>query len=723
MLSQTWILFLATASLAAVETSSNFIGARQYRAGGYNLQFVMADVNRDGIPDAIASGGEGTVLLLGRRDGGFDPPRTIYPASALSTAVADFNGDGKLDLVMSALGNGAYLVELLGNGDGTFQNPKVLPLPCTDCYLSAADFNVDGKMDLAVASTNSFAAYLGNGDGTFNNAKATYPVSFALYTVTGRLNSDRFPDAVVVDSGSLDIFFGNGDGTFHETKYPSATSGFQAQLADLNGDGKLDIVTQNRDSDVVIVRLNQGDGVFGPPATFPAGCPFNACEFQSISTGDINDDGKVDVATPGSYLLGNGDGTFGPPVTFYGGNFPSQAVIVSHNDFPRGDFERDHFSKIVIASGSADDLTVQRVSSRGLLQAPTFIVGARPEDVAAADFNGDGSIDLAVADYGVFGSGGVHLFLNTGDGAMKKGADLAVLNPGAILTADFNRDGRMDLAVSSQSTGTTIFLGQGNGEFMQGATYPNLYGDCTNHAVGIVPSVCFATADVNGDGILDLAGANWIDGQITVMLGNGDGTFRLGQTFTGTSLQTGLAIADFNGDGNPDLAFSVQLLGAVVYFGNGDGTFGHPLTLKSKALAAGIAAGDVNGDGTPDIVLAGGQGSSLFSLVNSYFPGYGNGSFGSEVIVPADLAPNAVKLADVNGDGKLDIISANYQANNVSISINVGDGVFGTPALYVTGVSPCQLTVTDLNGSGLPDVVVVNQYQTITELFHGAEEE
>jgi hypothetical protein len=711
MLSRTFAVLLAATSLVPAATSSRFFGAKQYRTGGYNLQFVMADLNRDGIPDAIASGGEGTVVMLGREDGSFGPPKTIYAASAYSTAVADFNRDGKLDLVMSAIGNGTYLVELLGNGDGTFQKPIVLPQPCTDCYLSAADFNGDGNMDLAVASTGSFAAYLGNGDGTFNNAKATYPVSFALYVVTGRLNGDHIPDAVVVDSGSLDIFFGNGDGTFHETTYPSASSGFQAQLADLNGDGKLDIVTQDRDSDVVIVRLNQGDGVFGPEATFPAGCPAGFCEFQSISTGDINGDGKVDVATPGSYLLGNGDGTFGPPVTFYGGSFPNQAVIVC----------RDDFANIVVASANSDDLTVERASSRGVLQAPTFIVGQRPEDVAAADFNGDGSIDLALADYGVFGAGGVHILLNTGTGAMKKGVDLAVQNPGAILAADFNRDGVMDLAVSSQSTGTTIFLGQGNGQFTQGSTYTNLFGDCTNHAVGIVPSVCFATADVNGDGTLDLVGAVWIDGQITVMLGNGDGTFRMGQTFAGTGPQTGLAIADFNGDGKPDLAFSVQALGAVVYFGNGDGTFGNPLTLKSKALAAGIAAGDVNGDGFPDLVLAGGQGASLFFLVNSYFPGDGKGGFGSEVLVRADLAPNAVKLADVNGDGKLDIISANYQANNVSVSVNEGDGVFRTPALYVTGISPCQLTVTDLTGNGLPDVVVVNQYQTITELFHAAQ--
>lgn len=708
MLHKTFSLLLAVVSLAPAATSATFIGAKQYRTGGYNLQFVMADLNRDGIPDAIASGGEGTVVMLGRPDGGFDPPTTIYAASADSTAVADFNGDGRLDLIMSALGNGTYLVELLGNGDGTFQQPIVLPQPCIDCYLAAADFNRDGKIDLAVASTNSFATYLGNGDGTFDNAKATYPVSFALYTVAGDLNGDHIPDAVVVDSGSLDIFFSNCDGTFHETKYPSAGSGFQAQLVDLNGDRKLDIVAQDRDSDVVIVRLNQGDGVFGPEATFPAGCPAGFCEFESISAGDINRDGKVDVATPGSYLLGNGDGTFSPPVTFNSGNSPNQAVIVC----------RDDYANIVVASANSDDLTVQPVSSLGLLAAPTFTAGARPEDVAAADFNGDGSVDLAVADYGVTGAGGVHVFLNTGLGGMQKTADLAVQNPGAILARDFNGDGLIDLAVSSQSTGTTIFLGQGNGQFIQGATYPNLYGDCTNHAVGIVPSVCFATADLNGDGILDLAGANWIDGQITVLLGNGDGTFRLGQTFTGTGPQTGLVIADFNGDGEPDLAFSVQDVGAVVYYGNGHGYFGKPLTLKSKALGAGIAAGDVNGDGIPDIVLAGGQGSSLYFLVNSYFPGDGSGGFGAEVIVAADLAPNAVALADVNGDGKLDIVSANYQANNVSVSLNEGNGVFGTPVLYVSGISPCQLAVTDLTGSGLPDIVVVNQYQTITELFH-----
>src|SRR5271157_6041548 len=110
MLTRTSIVFLAAASLAAAD--STFVGARQYRTDGYNLNFTIADVNRDGIPDAIASGGEGTVLMLGREGGGFGPPRTIYGASALSTVVADFNRDGKLDLIMSALGNGTYLVEL-----------------------------------------------------------------------------------------------------------------------------------------------------------------------------------------------------------------------------------------------------------------------------------------------------------------------------------------------------------------------------------------------------------------------------------------------------------------------------------------------------------------------------------------------------------------------------------------------------------------------------------
>jgi hypothetical protein len=416
----------------------------------------------------------------------------------------------------------------------------------------------------------------------------------------------------------------------------------------------------------------------------------------------------MDVATPGSYLLGNGDGTFGAPVTFNGGNFPSQAVVLPGNGF----------AHIVVASANSDDLTVERVSSSGLTRAPAFVTGERPEDVVAADFNGDGFMDLAAADYGVFGPGGVHVLLNDGTGLMTKNAHLAVQNPGAILAADFNRDGLMDLAVSSQSSGTTIFLGLGNGQFTQGATYSNLYGDCTNHAVGIVPSVCFATGDINGDGILDLVGAVWIDGQITVMLGNGDGTFRPGQTFAGIGPQTGLAIADFNGDGKPDLVFSVDQLGAVVYFGDGKGNFGAPLTLKSKTLAAGIAVGDVNGDGIPDIVLAGGQGSSLYFLVNSYFPADGKGGFGAEILLPADLAPNAVALADVNGDGKLDIISANYQANNVSVSVNLGNGAFEAPVLYAVGISPCQLTVTDLTGSGLPDIVVVNQYQTITELFH-----
>ncbi len=126
----------------------------------------------------------------------------------------------------------------------------------------------------------------------------------------------------------------------------------------------------------------------------------------------------------------------------------------------------------------------------------------------------------------------------------------------------------------------------------------------------------------------------------------------------------------------------------------------------------------MTGDGIPDIVLAGGQSASTFALANSYFPGLGGGAFGPEVFVAADLAPNAIALVDVNADGRLDIVSANYAANTASVSVNRSGGDFASPVLYAPGGEPCQLAVADLTGDGTLDVIVVDQASTITELVH-----
>ena len=677
-----------------------------------NLPYVT-DLNHDGIPDIVMATYGGVAVLLGKGSGVLATP--FYASHNLTTslAIADFNGDGELDIVANIVTNGSQLIFLAGKGNGTFRPPQLLSNPCVDCSVAAADFDADGNMDLAVASTSSFFVLLGNGNGTFRSGPVAFPLGFGVWVTTGDINGDNLPDAVAVDfAGTVNVYIGKGDGTFKETQYTSKKSGFQAVLADLNHDGKPDLVTQDRDTDTISIWLNLGGGAFGSPATISAGCNAGfGCTFEGIAIGDFNEDGKLDIATPASVLLGNGDGSFGTPVPFLAGDEP---ITVAS-----GDLNADGYSDLIVANFSATNISILFGSAQVLNQAPEIPVGLRPVSITSGDFNHDGKIDLAVASPAQLG---VLLFAGNGDGTFTRKLSIPSLSPGAVISGDFNRDGKLDLAISSQSTGTTIFLGKADGSFTRGAQYPNLYGDCTNHAIGLTPAVCFATADVNGDGILDLVGANWIAPTFSVYLGKGDGTFVASQTMNLPASPTGLAVADLNHDGNPDLAFSLSFVGAVVYAGSRSGTFSNPVTLSDAgSTAAAVAIGDVTGDGNPDLVIAGGGGSGFNSYNVIVIPGNGNFTFAPAIYLLADASPLAVVLGDFNLDGHLDIASANYVGNNVSVFLGDGKGGFTSSPSYIAGSGACGLLAADINRDGKPDLVVVDQFSSsLTVLLHAS---
>src|SRR3984957_19127348 len=268
---------------------------------------------------------------------------------------------------------------------------------------------------------------------------------------------------------------------------------------------------------------------------------------QGISTADLNNDGKIDLAVANnadgtvSILLGNGNGTFTTKST------------------------------------------------------PAAGVGANW--IAVGDFNEDGIPDLAVANSGGGGPAGVSILIGHGDGTYTAGASLTTgSGPFAITTADFNGDGRLDLAVSNANDGTiTVFLGNGNGTFGAGSTI----------TVGATPQQ-IVPGDFNEDGVLDLAVANETDGTVSILLGNGDGTFQ-GQSTTstgGSGTPIGLITADFNKDNHLDLA-AVNASDVAILLGNGLGSFtlnSNPTT-GSGDLIAGVV-GDYNGDGNLDLVLS-----------------------------------------------------------------------------------------------------------------------
>jgi hypothetical protein len=339
-------------------------------------------------------------------------------------------------------------------------------------------------------------------------------------------------------------------------------------------------------------------------------------------------------------------------------------------------------------------------------------VGA-PIQIATADFNGDGIPDLAV----LSSDATVTVLLGNGDGRFtatpnspQSQDNLAI----AMTTGDFNRDGNADLAiVNSDNNTVTVLLGNGDGTFMTTPATTTSVAACG----GFCPAAIVA-ADFNRDGILDLVTSAGV-----VLLGNGDGTFTSAPTLQGASgysLGTSIAVGDFNGDGHLDLAMS----NGAVFLGNGDGTFRAGTALPAKGP---ISTGDFNGDGIPDLAVANTPYAQPFEVtpINmvTILLGNGDGTFSVNAIGPStSYAPSAVAVGDFNGDGIADLAVVNYDPEVgepggtsalTQISILLGDGkgafTYATSPLSETimhesGQGAEQLAVADFNGDGIADL-------------------
>ncbi len=395
---------------------------------------------------------------------------------------------------------------------------------------------------------------------------------------------------------------------------------------------------------------------------------------EALAVGDFNGDGVPDVAVlnldPGtvSVLLGNGDGTFQPAVNYaVGTKAGSLSVAV-------GDFNGDGNLDLVVANGitfgQAPSVSVLLGNGDGTFQpAVTYDAGRFPASVAVGDFNGDGILDLAVADSQT--GPNVAVLLGNGDGTFQPpvffdaGAGSA---PRSVAVADFNGDGILDLVVANQiGVGSvSVLLGNGDGNFQPGVRH-----DFTG-----AYSVFVAVGDFNGDGVPDLAVTNNVSGNVSVLLGNGDGTFRDAVSYPVGQIAESVAIGDFNGDGVPDLAVET-FGGASVRLGNGDGTFG-PAVLYSSGQQANraVAVGDFNGDGFLDLAEA--TADDLAILLNDgiWDPGPGGAPGRQPPTRPAMGRAAAVRSPALPGD-------VARMAPTVDLAVSrSGVSVYGTdPAL------------------------------------------
>ena len=321
----------------------------------------------------------------------------------------------------------------------------------------------------------------------------------------------------------------------------------------------------------------------------------------------------------------------------------------------------------------------------------TFAAGNSPAAVITADLNGDGRLDLAVVNQTDIT---VSILLGKTDGTFQPQVTYPTgASPNAIFAADFNGDGHLDLAITnSQANTVSILLGNGDGTFQPKVDF----------AVGNDPDAVVA-ADFNGDKNIDLAVANNNDGTVSILLGNGNGTFQSQSIVTVGLSPESIATADFNGDGKLDLATANYHGGSVsVLLGNGNGTFGvSNVSVTPNPFAVVVA--DLNNDGKMDILTPDALTRQLDLLL-----GNGDGTFQAPTTVSLSLIPTAVAAADFNHDGKMDLaVALNAGSSNKMVTLlGNGNGTF-QPAIDGPAAGSA-MTLGDVNGDGQPDVIFCN---------------
>jgi hypothetical protein len=759
-------LALNQASRDAYTDTLSFATATNFAVGAGSRAVAVGDLNGDGNTDiATANTGSSNVsVLLGDGTGSFGTATNFSVGSNLfALAIGDLNGDGNADIATANYFSNTVSV-LLGDGTGSFGTATNFSVGSNPASVAIGDFNGDGKLDIASANSgsNNVSVLLGTGTGSFGTA-TNFSVSSDAYSVAiGDLNGDGKLDIVTANysTRNVSVLLGDGTGSFGTaTNFGTDAGSYAVAIGDLNGDGKLDIATANNASSTVSVLLGTGTGSFGTATNFSVGSyPY------SVAIGDFNGDGKADIATANylsddvSVLFGTETGNFGTATNFSAGSGSNSLAIGDFNGDGKADIATANLGSnnvsvllntsptVTVAAGTAPSETGTRGTFTLTLDQPAptggltvnFTPSGTATNPADYSFTAGSNITSVSATSIVIAAGATTATLNVvpvadevtdpsetviltlasgndyflGSNATAQFATATNFSvgtaPRSVAIGDFNGDGKLDIATAnSGSSNVSVLLGDGTGRF----------GNATNFTAGRPYSI--GSGDFNGDGNADIATANYSSNTVSVLLGDGTGGFGNATNFNVGSNPASVEIGDFNGDGKLDITtVNSNSKDVSVLLGDGTGSFGNATNFNVgpepifKAPISG-AIGDFNGDGKLDIATANYSDSSVSVLL-----GDGTGSFGASTDFTVGR-PYSIAIGDFNGDGKLDIATANVSSNTVSVLLGDGTGRFGNATNFTVGNNPFFIAIGDFNGDGNADIAAANSGSNTVSMLLG----
>ncbi|MBL7992118.1 MAG: VCBS repeat-containing protein, partial [Candidatus Kapabacteria bacterium] len=641
----------------------------QSTGGAFTRPFVMGVRTRAGTGPAMFVPG---------------PVPSVAPGTTPQTTVSgDFDGDGDLDLAVANFGSGNLSV-LLNTGSGAFAAAVVYAVGGGVKGLVAGDFNNDGLLDLAVPNSGgSLRVLINAGAGTFPTSALSTPGSALQALTSADFNADGFMDLAAADNGTNSVRIilnaGTGAGTFlAATNYAVGANPFAITCGDFDGDGDIDLAVPNRDANNVSILMNNGAGVFTTAVNYTVGT-----RPMSIVSGDFNNDGLLDLAVAN--------------------NTTNNMSILINSTVTPGTFAT----------------------------AVNYAAGTTPESVTAQDFDGDGDLDLAVAN---FGSNNVMVFTNSNitPGTFSASGTYAVgTSPISITGGDFDGDGDMDIATANSGSNNASVLWNATPMTVLGnippftprpTTTPLMNtmnvgtpaGSPMKVLMNTVPTGISVTFSQNATAatFTDPTARN-----VMKVFGTTSQGYRSGTGFSGAG-----ATMNFTTTANFDVGEQVWVtvtnaqstggaftrpfvMGFRTRAGAGPGTFVPGSTPAVGTVPRSVSFGDVDGDGDLDMAVANNSSNNVSVLVNT-----GGGAYAAAVNYPAGTSPTSVSFGDVDGDGDLDMAVANTGSNNVSVLVNTGGGAYAAAVNYPAGATPRSVSFGDVDGDGDLDMAVANNF-------------